>query len=58
MINNILNHILNFAIALGTLVLATAAVNALAGSDLELWHTAPFLALWHAVRHNPPPFKD
>ncbi len=58
MLNNILNHILNYTIALGCLILATAAVNVLAGTDLELWHTTPFLALWHAVRHNPPPFKD
>lgn len=58
MLNNLLNQILNFAIALGFLILATAAVNELAGADLELWHSAPFLALWHAVRHSPPPFKD
>lgn len=58
MLNNFLNQFLNFAIALGTLILVTATINGIAGSDLQLWHTAPFLALWHAVRHSPPPFED
>lgn len=53
-----INQFLNFTIALGFAILITAAVNATLNVDLELWHTAPFMALWLAVRHAPPPFKD
>lgn len=52
------NHLLNFSIAFGWILLATAAINGLTGYRLELHHVAPFVALWHAVKHNPPPFKD
>lgn len=49
---------INYLIALGALILITAALNVTFGTSIELWQSAAFYALFAAVRHNPPPFGE